>query len=171
MITIFILAISITALTLLILLSLIDLKTMLLPNKYVASFCLCGIAFHYITDLYFETLQSIAIGTVCGGGLLLLVRAIANRAYKKDTLGMGDIKLMAAAGLWLGAEDIFLAITLGAIAGLLHGVGYGLYIMKKTGEPVNFMYLCIPAGPGFIVGIIAVAAYKFQSLPQFLELL
>ena len=151
------------ALFFLVLLALIDLKTRLLPNKYVAGFLVTGFFFHVLHAFRFITPSNMFFGMFCGGGLLLAVRYFANKIYKRDTLGLGDVKLMGAAGIWLGLDYIFLAISFGAFAGLLHGITYGYYIKKKTGEKIDFSMLSIPAGPGFIVGILVAGVIKFQE--------
>ena len=152
------------AISLLGLLCVIDMKVRLLPNKYVAGFFLTGIIFHIATGFHFISPSNMALGMICGGGLLLIVRHFANKAYKRDTLGLGDVKLMGAAGIWLGVEHIFLAISLGAFAGLIHGLIYGYYKSKKTGKRISLATLSIPAGPGFITGILIVGVIKFQNL-------
>ncbi len=146
------------------LLAVIDLKTRLLPNVYVLGFFLCGVAFHFLLNFVFFTPISSFIGMIAGGGLLLAVRFVANRFYGQDTLGLGDVKLMGAAGIWLGSEGIFLAITIGAFAGLVHGVIHKMVFERDT--PLS--QLSIPAGPGFIVGILTVAIYQFWDLPKIL---
>ncbi len=148
----------ISAIFFLSLLSIIDLKTRLLPNKYVAGFFLSGIIFHVNTQFQFTLPLDMFLGVLAGSGLLLMVRYIANKAYGKDTLGLGDVKLMGAAGVWLGMDYIFLALSIGAFAGLIHGLIYGYY--KK----IKLSTLSIPAGPGFIFGIIIVGIIKFQML-------
>lgn len=154
----------IAALIILFILSLIDLKTRLLPNKYVAAFFIIGLIFNINTKFYYTSPLDIVFGIIAGAGLLLAVRHIANKAYKHDTLGLGDVKLLGAAGVWLGLEYIFLAISIGAFAGLIHGLIYGYYKTKKTGKKINFSKLSIPAGPGFIIGIIIVGIIKFAGL-------
>ncbi len=148
----------ISALSLLTALSIIDLKTKLLPNKYVAGFFGSAIAFHAATQFQFIAPLDMFLGAIAGGGMLLAIRHIANKIYKRDTLGLGDVKLMGAAGVWLGIEHIFLALSLGALAGLIHGIIYGRY--KK----IDLSKLSVPAGPGFIFGIIIVGIIKFQML-------
>lgn len=149
-------------------LAVIDFRTRLLPNKYVGVFFVLGIIFHALTNFYFADVMDLALGLVAGGGLLLIIRQIANRMHERDTLGLGDVKLMGAAGLWLGLNHIFLAISVGASAGLIHGVAYKFYQQRKTGEHVPLAGLAIPAGPGFIAGIIVAGLIKFSTLPQFL---
>ncbi len=150
-------------------LSYIDLRTRLLPNVFVFSFAVCALAFHAVTlCAYLAPLHIIAGAAVCGG-LLYLVRAAANAYYQQDALGLGDVKLMAAAGLWLGVDGGLFALTLGAFAGLLHGIAYGLWQSFKTKERPNFHRLAIPAGPGFAIGIILIALWQYR--PFYLEVL
>ena len=142
----------------------VDLKTRLLPNKYVLQIFISGIIFNALTE--FSTINFADAVTACilGGGLLLLIREGGNRIYKTETLGMGDVKLIGAAGIWLGTEYIFLAIATGAIFGVFHGIIYAAYLRKKTKQKVSFTRLSIPAGPGFIIGIILCAIIKFHIL-------
>jgi leader peptidase (prepilin peptidase)/N-methyltransferase len=146
-------------------LAIIDLRTLLLPNKYVGIFFIIGVIFHgFATNFSIVSPSDAIAGCIAGGGLLLLVRYFANRHYKRDTLGLGDVKVMAAAGFWLGLSDIFLAISLGALFGLLHGVIYKFFMQHKTKETIPLKGMVIPAGPGFILGIIIIGIFKFYTL-------
>lgn len=89
-----------------------------------------------------------------GGGLLLAIRTIANGYYKTDTLGLGDVKLMAAAGLWLGVEHVLIALIIGAGAGVIHGGIYWVYLNFIKHKKTSFHRLKLPAGPGLIIGIV-----------------
>lgn len=152
----------ITAVALLVILSVIDLRIRLLPNKYVLPFAICGVAFHLLTfGDYLRPLDIIA-GAALGFGLLYLIRAAANYHYGMDALGLGDVKLMGAAGLWLGVEGVLFALTAGAFAGLLHGIAYGIYIARRDGTALNLHRLAIPAGPGFAAGIVIAGAFIFH---------
>lgn len=155
---------------LLLVLAIIDLKTRLLPNVYVFPFALLAPVFHVVTGFSIVSASAMITGGVLGGGSLLLVRGVANRLYKRDTLGLGDVKLMGAAGLWLGADSIFLCIALGAFLGVLHGAGVLLFQRYKTGKASDMKDFSIPAGPGFIAGIILIGMEKFAALPHLLPL-
>lgn len=146
---------------LLLALSKTDMETRLLPNRMVAAFAALGLAFHLATAAAFLAPLDIVFGGLAGFGALYLVRAAANRVYGTDALGLGDVKLIGAAGLWLGPEGVMLALALGAAAGAMHGVFYALRDARKTGTRPNFAALQIPAGPGFAAGIAATAAYEF----------
>lgn len=154
------------ALIALLILTVIDLKVRLLPNTYVLAFALFGLAFHASTGFHFTSAGEIIGGILIGGGLLYTVRFLANRVYNQDALGLGDVKLMMAGGLWLGSADILMAVIVGSCAGIVHGLGMAWAQRVKTGEAVDLSRFALPAGPGFIFGLVAVAAYKFQSFPE-----
>lgn len=144
-------------------LSLIDLKTRLLPNALVLLFGSLGLIFHIYTSFaYLSPFQSLA-GAATGYGLLWTIRFFANRFYGRDSLGLGDVKLLAAGGLWLGPEGVLMAMTLGAFAGLAYGVGYGVYVAAKHKTPVTLRRLTIPAGPGFAIGLVATAIWQMYE--------
>ena len=56
------------------------------------------------------------------GGILFLVLAILTRGG----IGGGDIKLIAALGLWLGSSQLLDVIVMGLIAG-----GIGAFLLMK----------------------------------------
>lgn len=147
----------------LIVLSVIDLQIRLLPNKYVLAFALCGAAFHLVTMGAYLRPVDIFAGAALGFGVMFLIRAAANHYYGMDALGLGDVKLMGAAGLWLGVEGVLFALTAGAFAGMVHGLVYGIYVARRDKTPLNLHRLAIPAGPGFAVGIVVAGAYVLQA--------
>ncbi len=163
MTTYFLLSILAYSLVILIMLFCVDLKTRLLPNKYVLQFFFAGLAFHIVSGFNQSGIFDLSIATISSMALLLLIRNVGNKIYKLDTLGMGDVKLLGAAGIWLGSEYIFLAITLGALMGVVHGLGVVFYSRIKATDTVTLNNLSIPAGPGFIVGIVICAALKYHT--------
>ncbi len=148
----------------LIALAIIDLRVRLLPDRLVLPFGLLALVFHSITTFHFVGLPDIALGAMLGGGILYGIRFIANHIYQQDTLGLGDVKLMLTAGLWLGPEGVLMALTLGAAGGLVHGIGTALIQTFTRKAPFSLSRLEVPAGPGFAVGIALVALYKFSSI-------
>lgn len=146
--------IFIISLILLVTLCVIDLRERLLPDIYVLPFGLLGLLFHAINEFFYTAPADLVLGATLSALMLYALRYIANRIYQQDTLGLGDVKLIAAAGLWLGVSHIFPALGLGAFCGILHGLGLAVYIKHKIGILPSLRTLSLPAGPGFIVGII-----------------
>lgn len=148
-------------------LAVIDLRVRLLPNIYVFPFAALGVVFHIVSDFEIISLPLMLAGGALGYGLLWTIRFFANRHYGRDSLGLGDVKLMGAAGLWLGADGVLFALTIGAFAGVLHGIVHALVIAARDKSAPSLRQLMIPAGPGFIIGIVAVGAWLFH--PFFAE--
>lgn len=148
---------------LLITLSIIDFKTYLLPNIYVAPFAVLGVLFHAATSFYYLNPMEIISGGLSGYGILWTIRFFGNRYYGQDSLGLGDVKLLGAAGLWLGFEGVLFAMTAGAFAGLLHGLIYAVYKKVTTRDKFSLTRLMIPAGPGFAVGIVIMAGWMYYG--------
>lgn len=157
------LACLIGAVVLLVSLAIIDLKTRLLPNEMVLGFATLAIIFHLTTLADFVAPLEVVLGGLIGFGTLYIIRAAANYIYKADALGLGDVKLIGAGGLWLGPDAILLAMSAGALAGLAHGIIHALRLAARTGTKPDFSRLQIPAGPGFALGLVAAGIYKFWN--------
>ena len=135
----------------------IDLKLWILPNELVIFLVFLAIPFHFASDWFFGGWFFVIGGALVGGGLLYTIRYIANRFYGFETLGLGDVKLMAAVGLWLGPQSTLMALSLGAFCGVAHAITIAA-IEKKS---LNRMML--PAGPGFIMGSLAVGFWTLKD--------
>lgn len=163
----------ISAVIVLVLLSMIDLAEGLLPNELVLGLLCLGVVFHLCTMFTHLSMVDMALGAFIGSASLYLIRFVANWFYKTDTLGLGDVKLMGAAGVWLGPYFILMALTAGAFAGIFHGLGFAGYLWVKTKHKPNFSMLSLPAGPGFAVGIVVAAAFMLKDFnlapPEFLN--
>lgn len=61
-------------------------------------------------------------GSVIGGGILLVIGFGYQKLRKRQGLGMGDIKMMAMVGAFLGWRLTFLTIFAGSLLGLLAGI-------------------------------------------------
>ena len=146
----------------------IDLRVQLLPNILVLGLAMAGFVFHASSLFYYGDVQDLALGAFIGGATLYFIRAGGNFFYKTETLGLGDVKLMAAGGLWLGPYFILIALIAGALAGLVHGgvlIGYNWLKTKKVGPVSTFS---LPAGPGFAIGLLTAALAKLWGLPHLL---
>lgn len=137
-----------------------DCKHYILPNAMNAALAGLFVLFHFATRWDLVSPEAAALGAVAGGGLLLLIRAVAQKFYGEDALGLGDVKLMTAAGAGLGFPDILLALSVGAGLGLLHGLVMGL-VKRRKGEKVDLGRVNVPAGLGLCGGIAIVMLMRF----------
>jgi leader peptidase (prepilin peptidase)/N-methyltransferase len=113
---------------LLLLLSIIDLEHGILPNELNLSLGIMGLAYAFQQH---HPWQDIAINAVLGLLLGLGLKYGYMALRKRDGLGLGDVKFLAAAGPWLMLEAwapfLFLSGLFGVILGLIwqkhHGQG------------------------------------------------
>lgn len=153
------------AVTVLLWMGWIDLKLWILPNELVIALAFLALPFHYALDWYYGGWLFFVIGAAAGSGALLAIRAVANRIYQAETLGLGDVKLMAAAGLWLGPEGVLMAMSVGAFGGIIHAMIIVAHKRFALGQAVSLNRMALPAGPGFIAGIILAGLWYFKDLP------
>lgn len=137
----------------LVILTIIDFKTMLLPDKYVLAFGLCGLAFHAAFGFSILNIQQILLGAAVGGGFLAIIRWGGNIYYQQESMGLGDVKLLLAGGLWLGAYWTIISITIGAVITLVCAIASALIKARKTGQKPDLQRLEVPAGPGFCIAL------------------
>jgi leader peptidase (prepilin peptidase)/N-methyltransferase len=152
---------------LLLLLAFIDLDTMRLPNPLVglvAVFGVAGAAWAQVASASILPLTDVAgrgwlsepavagaVGAASGGLLMLVITLLYERVRGSQGFGMGDVKLLAAAGPFLGVYTL-LAFFLGSVAA---AVG-GLALARGKGEP-PLTRVRIPFGPFLAVGICLTA--------------
>jgi leader peptidase (prepilin peptidase)/N-methyltransferase len=70
------------------------------------------------------------IGAIAAGGLLWLVSEGYFRARGREGMGLGDVKMMAMAGTFLGLERALFTILVGSLLGSLIG-GAAIALWRK----------------------------------------
>lgn len=102
-----------------------------------------------IVQLCFKD-QTDIVMNLCSAVLLFIImyviKLLGNAMFKKESLGDGDIKLMALIALSVGWLNSFVTLFIGALTALI----YSLITMKKNKEGI------VPFGPFLLLGSIAV---------------
>lgn len=102
--------------SLLLVLSVIDWRTFIIPNGINLAIFLLGVA-RLVTDL--DNWLTYLIGMLSVSLVFLLLHVLTGG----NGLGMGDVKLVAAAGLLLGWQKMLLAVLVGSLSGaIIHSV-------------------------------------------------
>jgi len=139
-------ALGLALVTLLVPMTLIDLDHRLIPNKLTVPFAVLAIALTLGFDSGFLT-EALIAGAAAGG--FFLVAALA----RPGGMGMGDVKLAAVLGLYLGR-----AVAPAIFAGLIAGVVVGGVIIARVGA-ARGRATAVPFGPflalGALVGLFA----------------
>jgi leader peptidase (prepilin peptidase)/N-methyltransferase len=115
-----------------------DLERRIIPNKILAVSALIGLALALATDP--AGVPERLIAALAAGGLLFL----AALAYPRG-MGMGDVKLIALMGLYLGssvAPAMLIALAAGSVVGIVMMARHGAAARKHA----------IPFGPFLALG-------------------
>ena len=103
-------------------------------------------------------------GAVVGGGIILSIRVFGGLVYGKESMGLGDVKLMAYIGAWLGLTGTLYAIFVGVIIGGF----YSMYLLFILGADRKSY---IPFGPFLGVGALIVLYFHTYWLSKLFPLL
>jgi leader peptidase (prepilin peptidase)/N-methyltransferase len=95
----------------------IDVRHLLLPDRLTLPLAAIGLAESWL--LARDELIDRAVGVAAGYVCLWVVAYGYRRLRGRDGLGLGDAKLVAAGGAWVGASGLPSVIAGGAIAALL----------------------------------------------------
>jgi leader peptidase (prepilin peptidase)/N-methyltransferase len=99
------------------LLAVIDIRSFRLPDVITLPLMLAGLAVAFVVDS--GSLPAHAIGAAAGFASFAGARLAYRRLRGHDGLGLGDAKLMAAVGAWVGWAGLPTVVLLGSLAALL----------------------------------------------------
>jgi leader peptidase (prepilin peptidase)/N-methyltransferase len=148
-------ATSIFALSLLTLTA-IDLKTKLLPDNITLPLIWLGLLFNLHHT--FTSIESAVMGAVLGYLILWAVYWIFKLITKKEGMGYGDFKMLAAIGAWLGWQVLPIVILISSLSASI--VGITLILLKKQDRAS-----AIPFGPYLALGGM-IALFNASNLTQ-----
>jgi leader peptidase (prepilin peptidase)/N-methyltransferase len=134
-----------------------DLETQRLPNVVTLPGIVVGVAFAAVVP---PGVQSAAIGALFGGGLLGVVRWAWKRATGVDGMGLGDVKMLAMIGAFLGWQQVWAVVFLASIAGAVVGLLLTATRQRTLQSRLPFgTFLAVAAYAASIVGEPLVAWY------------
>lgn len=141
--------------SILLVLSVIDIKYLLIPNGLILAIMVLGLL---QIGLDPRNWFSYLLGFFAASSLLLLISIIT-----RGKMGGGDIKLMATAGLLLGWQKIILALFIGSFFGAVLGlVLMGFKVIERK--------QMIPFGPFLSLGILIAALFSEPIINFYLHL-
>jgi len=99
--------------------------------------------------------DSLLAAGVCSGALWL-VRSVYQKIRKREGLGLGDVKMAAMIGAFLGIQGAMLTVLVGSLLGVIVGLGYAWF----TGEDLSTYELPF----GTFLGVSAVGVGFFLDV-------
>lgn len=148
-------------LSLLLVLSVIDLEEMLLPDVLVFPLLPLGLAYQ---AWYGEGWVSGLLGALAAFAVMWAIGASYRLARKIDGLGQGDVKLAGALGAWLGISAIPFFLVGAFASGLLVMTGFMLAAKADARNPLPFgpflalsaaVFVLVPQAAAILIGLLA----------------
>jgi leader peptidase (prepilin peptidase)/N-methyltransferase len=147
-----------------------DLESLILPDELTLGGTVAGLIFAWfvpVDDIIARLTLSIAgfrlgphwtsvaesvTGAVLPAGLLALGGLLFEKIRHKEGLGLGDVKMMAMLGAFLGLRATLLTLVLGSIAGSVIGVIY-IYAAKKDAATYELPFGAFLGFAGIVVAL------------------
>lgn len=140
----------------------VDLKEQIIPNRLNLLMFEIGLVIlflHGFTNINISL--NMLLGMVAGAGIFMLITLLGGIIAGKEAMGMGDVKLMGALGLYFGLQNIVVISVLSFLIGAIISVIY-MIIKRKNANTY------IPFGPFIVISSIITIFVPFSMLFTFL---
>jgi len=147
------LIIAITLSSLLIIVTVCDISSMIIPDRFI----IISAVIIILTKLIFFDIKTFLFSLLYGAlafAVMFLIMKFGDYIFKKETLGGADIKLMFVVGLCL---EPFLALLVIILASMI-ALPISLVLLVKEKEHA------IPFGPFIMIGTMIIFLMKFDTL-------
>ena len=136
----------------------VDLKEQIIPNRLNLLMFEIGLVFvflHGFININFALNE--LLGMLAGGGIFLLITLIGGLIAGKEAMGMGDVKLMGALGVFFGLANTITITLMSFLIGAILSIILLATKIKKTDE-------YIPFGPFIVISAIITIFVPFNTL-------
>ncbi len=136
-----------------------DYQTMIIPDEIIIFAILAKVIYALVSSDI--SLIGILLNGLIAASLMLLLKKFGDKAFKRESMGGGDIKLLFVFGMYLGFELAIITIFLSSFIAL----PYSLYILNKNKEHV------VPYGPFLAIAALLLYLSKvdFMSIVTMLS--
>jgi len=148
--------------SLLIVISFIDLDHLIIPDILSLGGLLLGVVFSFFRSSFAYT-DSLG-GVLVGAGLLFAIAKLYELIRKREGMGGGDIKLLGMIGAFCGIEGVVFSLVSGSLLGTLAG----LPLMLIKGEGMKY---ALPFGPFLSLGALLYAIAGNELIRLFFSLI
>jgi len=132
-----------------------DFKYYLLPDFFTLPLIPAGLFVAWLFDR--ESLPAHGLGALAGYAFVIALRWVYSRLRGKEGMGLGDAKLLSAAGAWVSWAGLPTVILLGALGGLCFALYGGLRgtTLSLTNRVPFGAFLCLGVWLVWLYGPLA----------------
>lgn len=136
----------------------VDLKEQIIPNRLNLLMFEVGLVFVFLYGFGNINISiNMLLGMLTGAGIFLAITLIGGLIAGKEAMGMGDVKLMGALGLYFGFQNI---IVISVLAFLIGAIGSIIYMIVSKKNANTY----IPFGPFIVVSSVITIFVPFSIL-------
>ena len=150
----------------------VDFDHFIIPDSVSLGGIVAGLAFSCLVpemhgqSIWWRGLEFSAIGAAAGSGVLLAVAWLGRLAFRKDAMGLGDVKFLGAIGAFLGWKAVCFTLVAASFVGALVGITLIALGKGKLGSRIPFgPYLALGAFAWCFWGPRILDAYVALFLP------
>lgn len=144
----------------------VDMKSQIIPNGLNFTGFIVGIVLAYrflVTDITVGVDK--LLGMFVGAGIFLLIAWFALIAYKKEGMGLGDVKLVGMLGLFFGVFNTIQIFIISFAIGAIISIVLLITKLKKSDDYIAF-------GPFIVLASIITMFFPYTVVfPWYLKIL
>lgn len=136
----------------------VDFKEQIIPNRLNLLMLEIGLIFVFLQGFSnINIATNMLIGAITGAGIFLIITLIGGLIAGKEAMGMGDVKLMGALGLYFGLQNIIVISVLSFLIGAIASIIY-MIVKRKSANTY------IPFGPFIVISSVITIFVPFSIL-------
>jgi leader peptidase (prepilin peptidase) / N-methyltransferase len=116
----------------------IDIQRFLIPNRFTYPMIAFGLIFNSLSPFPWCEPYLAWTGAILGYLLLWIINQLYKKVRARHGLGMGDAKLLAGLGAWLGIHSALWILVLAALCGIIGGFLWLKYQKLPSTHPFPF---------------------------------
>lgn len=136
----------------------IDYKSQIIPNRLNLTIFEAGLIIAFLSGWSNIAITiNMLLGMLVGGGIFLLITIISKLILGKDSIGLGDVKLIGAIGLFFGLSNIVVISLISFFMAAVLSIILLITKRKKADEQMSF-------GPFIVIASVISILVPFSTI-------
>lgn len=140
----------------------IDYKLQIIPNRLNLTIFEMGLVFTFLYGLSDVAIAiNMVLGMLVGAGIFMGLTLLGGLVYGKEAMGLGDVKLMGALGLYFGLTNIIIITLLSFLIGAILSIIFLATKIRKMDQYIAF-------GPFIVIATFIAIFVPYNTITMIL---
>jgi leader peptidase (prepilin peptidase)/N-methyltransferase len=150
---------------LMLLVALVDWNHLMIPNEVIVAGLLAGLLLKALSG--YRDIPPALLASLLSLLTLFSVLVLGSYLFKKEVMGMGDVKLAAVIGLFVGFQGFLVSLWIASVVGSIYGGVAYLTKTKRTTQSSNCDIAEVQKIPfGSFLSLASFTVFLFQEQIQ-----